>query len=200
MANEYASVGEVKQALELQGETFADPDITRALTAASRGLDQLLDRRFYLDTDSAQVRYFTADDGWVEITDLVVLTSMITDDNGDGTFDTTWTQNTDFVLEPLNAAADGEPWTKITPTASGRYTLPCHVRGVKVTGQFGWTAVPAGVKEATIILAARLLKRVREAPFGVVMIGADTAERLAKSDPDVMFLVGHYDRTKIAVA
>lgn len=198
--HEYASVGDVKQALELHGETFADPDITRALTAASRGLDKLLDRRFWLDDDNTQVRYYTAQDGWVEIDDLVDLTTFQTDDDGNGTFDTTWTENTHFVLEPLNAAADGEPWTRVKVTAAGSYGLPCHVRGIKVTGQFGWTDVPAGVKEATIILAARLLKRVREAPFGVVMIGTDSAERLARSDPDVMFLVGHYDRSTVAIA
>jgi hypothetical protein len=199
--NEYASVAEVKKTLELQGETFADADITRALTAASRGLDQLLDRRFWADTDATSVRYYTpVSCEWVEIDDLVTLTSVQTDGDGDGVFEDTWTQNTHFVVEPLNAAADSEPWTHLRVTARGSLGFPLNVRSVKVTGKFGWSSVPAGVNQATIILASKLVRRAREAPFGVVSIGLDSAMRIARSDPDVMFLVGDYDRTPVAIA
>jgi hypothetical protein len=61
---------------------------------------------------------------------------------------------------------------------------------VAVTGQFGWPAVPAQVIEATTILATRLLRRAREAPFGVVGLGIDgAAVRISRFDPDVGFLL-----------
>lgn len=198
MANEYASVGEVKSALELNGESFADPDITRALTAASRGLDNLTSRRFYPDTDATSIRYYSAEPGTtLVIDDLLTLTTLQTG-AGNGTFATTWTENTDFVLEPLNAAADSRPWEYLT--ATGIREWPCGARTVKLTGKFGWSEAPAGVKEATIILTAKLIRRVREAPFGVISIGLDSAMRIARSDPDVMFLVGDYIRSPVVIA
>lgn len=200
MANEYASVGDVKAAAMLEGETFADADIQRALTAASRGLDNLCSRRFYADADATQVRYYTPYDACtLSIDDLVTFTSLATDTAADGTFATSWTQNTDFVLEPLNAAADGRPYDRITLTGRG-HGFTDGVRSVKLTGKFGWSEVPAGVKEAAIILAVKIVKRVREAPFGVVAVGMDSAMRIARSDPDVMFLVGEYIKNPVVVA
>jgi hypothetical protein len=52
------------------------------------------------------------------------------------------------------------------------------------------------VQEATGLLATKLLRRVREAPFGIVALGIDPAAamRIAKVDPDVAFLLGPYTR------
>jgi len=202
MANEYAEVAELKATLELSGESFADDDIQLALTAASRGIDNACDRRFWLDTGSTNARYYTPDnENALAIDDLVVLTSLKTDPAGDGTFEQTWTVNTDFVLAPLNAAADGRPWNTVRPRSASRFYLPCVERSVEITGQFGWSAVPAEVKSATVILATKLMRRAREAPFGVVSIGLDGAAiHIARTDPDILFLLGEYMRNPIAVA
>jgi hypothetical protein len=95
------------------------------------------------------------------------------------------------VLEPLNAAEDGKPYTMLTHLAGG---WPATLRSVSVAGLWGWPAVPAPIKQATGILASRLLLRHREAPFGVVFSGAEVgvATRIARSDPDVMFLIDQY--------
>ena len=62
-----------------------------------------------------------------------------------------------------------------------------------MTGVFGWSEVPAPVKQATTIMATRLLRRAREAPFGVVGLGLDNAPvRIAKIDPDVAFLLNPF--------
>ena len=196
----YASLAEVKDTLELTGETFADPDIERALASASSGIDKLTERRFWLDADTSRVRYYTPDDpGVLRVDDLAVLTSLASSPAG-AAFTTAWVENTDFVLEPLNASADDEPWTTVRVHPSSGRALPCVPRSVKVTGQFGWPALPPGVKDATIILTSKLVRRVREAPFGVIMLGADVAMRIARSDPDVMFLIGPYMRYPVAIA
>lgn len=192
MANEYATVNELKATLELSGQSFADDDITLALTAASRAVDRHTRRRFWVDADADQVRYYTpADAAHLLIDDLVTLTALAGDDAGDGTFTESWTLNTDFVLEPLNAAADGEPYTAIRVHHNGsRYFRPGHVRSVRVTGKFGWAVVPDEVKQATKIVAAKLVKRAREAPFGVVGFGMDgAAVRIVGQDPDVIGLL-----------
>jgi hypothetical protein len=67
-----------------------------------------------------------------------------------------------------------------------------------VTGKFGWAAVPGAIVEAVTILATQLLRRAREAPFGVVAIGMDVGAvtRLAVTDPSVRFLVADYQRER----
>ena len=60
-----------------------------------------------------------------------------------------------------------------------------------MTGIFGWPAPPPEVVEATLIQSARVWKRGREAPFGVVDINIEGAGvRLqSKLDPDVELLL-----------
>ena len=198
MANEYATADEVKYALELHGSEHADNDITRALTAASRAIDNLCGRRFYADTDANQVRYFTPASGsYVQIDDLITLTSVTVAPYG-RTYDDTWVVDTDFMLEPLNAAADGRPYEAIRWRSTSRYYgWPYrYPRSVKVTGKFGWNTTPPEIKEATIMLASQLLKRVREAPFGIVGFGVDvgSAVRIGRFDPHITGLTGQYVR------
>lgn len=204
MTATYVSAVELKATLELSGETFADNDIDLAVSAASRSIDNLCGRRFWPDADATQVRYYTPEDrGCLNVDDLVELTSLKTDPGGDGTFDETWSLDTDFVLLPLNAATDGRPWMRIEAHPNGSYRMPVGFpRSVKITGKFGWTAVPDEIKLATTVLASKLMRRAREAPFGVVAFGLDSgaAMRIARSDPDVMGLISSFDRTAIAVA
>lgn len=197
MADLYVTSAAFKATLTLTGETFADADITVALEAASRGIDRLCRRRFYPDTDANQIRYYQPLNGTVYVDDLITLTALATDDYGYGAYTTTWTLNTDFTLAPDNAVADGEPWRTIETHPLGAHTFPnSYPRGVKVTGKFGWTAPPSQVVAATTILAARLMRRSREAPFGIVTVGIDTgtAMRIGQTDPEVPFLLAPYMR------
>src|SRR5262249_42740226 len=124
-----------------------------------------------------------------------------TDDDADAVFENTWTQNTDFVLEPLNAASDTEPWTAVRVQPYTSRIFYCWPRSLRVTGKFGWLTPPPAVKQATELLAARLLKRSREAPFGVVGLGLDEgAVRIPRLDPDVAALLGPYMRRRIFAA
>lgn len=204
MANEYATVSELKASLTLTGETFADPDVTLALTAASRAIDNYCNRFFYADANANVVRYYSAEHPRVlPINDLITLTSLAADVDGDGTFEQVWTENVHFVLEPLNAAVDGKPWIMVgVHPRGGRYFPTYQPRAVKVTGKFGWSAVPEPIKEATMVLASKLMRRVREAPFGVITAGLDegTAMRIASNDPDVKFLCASYRRDVAIIA
>ena len=189
----YITLEEFKYTAELTGFSFADGDIPNAIGAASRGIDEYCGRKFYTD---ATTRYYTpVEPGYLRIDDLVTLGTMTSDLDGDGVFEQTWTLNTDFVLEPLNAAADGKPYEEIRLHPAGSLRFSCYPRSVSVSGTFGWAATPAPVKEATTILASRLLRRAREAPFGVVGIGIDNAAvRIARTDPDVAFLLDPFIR------
>jgi hypothetical protein len=113
------------------------------------------------------------------------------DTDGDGTWETTWTNDTDFVLAPANAATDGFPWTEIRLKPQAGRRFPGYLHGIQVIGTFGWATTPGAVTQATAILAARFLKRARETPYGIVVVSGDgvTAARLGRIDPDVAFLL-----------
>lgn len=198
----YVELEQLKSTLSLQ-EGFADLDIRRAIRAASRGVDNECGRRFYPDEDALQVRYYDAIGGeLVLLDDLIELTEVATDASGAGAFTDVWTLNTDFVLGP--AAADGAtvPFESLRLHPYGEHRFPTQFpRAVRVTGRFGWVTVPAEVEQATVILANRLLKRAREAPFAVAGMGFDgAAVRIAREDPDVRFLIGPYVKTGLGLA
>lgn len=195
----YLELEEMRQALSQTG-TYADPSFRRAILAASRSIDNECGRRFWLDADANQVRYYTPSaTGLVFVDDLAVLTSLGVDQGGDGTFEETWVASTEYLAEPMNAVGDGRPYTRIVTPSYGTKSFALGSRSVKVTGQFGWPSVPDPIVQATSILAARLQKRERETPLGVAGTGFDGgAVRVPKVDPDVMQLIGPYVKHTIA--
>lgn len=199
-AAQYVELEQLKSTAELTGTTFADQDLQIAIAAASQGIEALCDRRFWLDTGTSNVRWYTPESLTVlPIDDLVTLTSLKIDRWGSGTFDETWTQNTEFVLEPYNAASQvpARPFESVRVRRYRNFLgFPLGVeRSVQVTGQFGWLTVPDAIQTATTMLATRLLKRMREAPFGVAAIGMDgAAVRIARTDPDIMAACDAFSR------
>lgn len=195
--SDYTDLATVKASLSLTGYTFADADISRQITAASRAVDGICDRRFWIDTSDV-TRYYTPTSArYVPIDDLAALTSLATDTSRDGTFATTWVTNTDFTLSPLTGPNRGFPSTGIALTPnSSRYFDVGWPRTIRVAGRFGWPAVPQDISTATEIIAVQLLRRIREAPFGIVAFGVDSASamRLTRSDPHLNMLLGPYTR------
>lgn len=199
MAEPYVTAEELKASVSMSGETYADADITLAVNAASKAIDELCRRRFWLDTDSTSVRYYTPlSYRLVEIDDAVDVVEVATG-LGDGSFGTVLVEGADYILKPINAAADGEPYTLLKSTRThGRFRSGVE-RSVRVTGQFGWEAVPDPIKLATSLLASRLVRRVREAPFGVLTVGLEgMAARIAYNDPDIGLMVNPYIRRLVA--
>lgn len=195
----YVELEEFKSTAELTGMSFADRDAQRVLVAASRAVDSITGTRFYPDADANQVRYYTADGrGIIEIDDLLTLTSLSSDYDGSGTFEETWTVNTDFTLEPLNAVLNGRPYDTIRIHPRSTYRFSRYPRSLRVTGKFGWTEAPEGVKTATTMIAARLLKEMREAPLGVIGLGLEgTAVRISRFMPGVEMALAPYTKSQV---
>lgn len=195
----YATLLELKGFVGIpSADTADDTTLTLALDAASLQVDHFCDRTFL--AGGVTTRLYTATDSdRVEIDPISTLTGLVvqTDENDDGTFETTWTINTDFRMEPANAAAAGEPWTRIVSLGTRWFPRLQYRPGVQVTASYGWPGgvAPAPVKNATLIQASRLWKR-KDAPFGVagsVEFGSEV-RLLAKLDPDVESLLRPYQR------
>ena len=197
----YVTLDALKVTLDISQTTW-DNDLNQSIEAASRAIDGCCNRRFYLDADDTSVRYYTPlKPMYLDIDDVTVLESVMTDTTGDGTFDATWTLNSDYDLAPYNAMADVEQWpyTCIEVRPYGSFTFQGIPRSVQVTGQFGWPAVPAGIIEGTTKLAERMFKVKREAPLGVLAF-QDMAIRVAKTDPNVYEPIARYLKKAVVVA
>lgn len=197
-AGDYTTLAIVKDALGLTVNTY-DTRLARHITSASRAIDDICDRRFYLDADALQVRYYTpTGTGPLFIDDLTTLGSVKVDSGYDGLYATTWTRGTEYTLEPGNAAADGWPFTRIKLRGRSGSVWYGDTNYVKVTGQFGWPSVPYPIAEATVIVTVKLFKRP-ETPFGIMTAGVEqaTAMRIASNDPDVRMLTHRYVRLAV---
>lgn len=189
ITNGYASLNELKARIAAT-DSGNDTVYEAVIEAASRQIDGYCGRRFYAATET---RYYTPDGGdLLDVDDLVSVTSLTADEDGDRTYERTWA-STDYDLEPYNAALEGKPYTQIRVTPRGNYAFVGTRRGVKIAGSFGWPAVPDAVNEACLLLAARLAKRP-SAPFGIDPSGGDMggAQRLPAMDPDVKQLLAAY--------
>lgn len=192
--NGYCLLTELKAPERLNiAVTTYDASIEGVIEAISRAIDNHCGRRFYLDASDA-TRYFTAELGdELYPGDLVSVTTLATDDDGNRVYETVWV-TTDFDLWPSNAVLDGEPYLTIQTTPQGNNTFPVGMkRGVKIIGKWGWPAVPKPVKEACILWSMRTYERYKT-PLGV---GATTAlgemqVKVPPPDPDVMMLLARY--------
>lgn len=195
----YVQVDTLKASLKLQNaDAGALADLLTAATAASRAVDTICDRRFYkLDASNDEVRYYTPTMPLtLMVDDLLGLTSVKADRDGDGTYELEWTRGQDFLLGPLNAQSDGHPWEWIRLRNGLGITLPLGVEaGVEVTGRFGWNAPPGDIVAATQIIAEKIFKRIRDNAFPVIGIGVDgAAVQIGRYDAEVQILLSNFDR------
>jgi hypothetical protein len=163
----YASLSEFKAAVGITDNTD-DTALQNVLDATDTLIDLYCDRKTGFGTAS-ETRFYTAEDyEYVLTDDLVSITTLQTDDDANGTYETTWTAGTDYVLAPRNAALDGFPYTEIDTSVTWPRNFPKDVYlGVRVVGVFGFPSVPAAVKQAEIIQAGAVWNS-RTAPFGVI--------------------------------
>ena len=191
ITNGYCTLAEVKAALRLTDSTD-DTLLENAIEGASRRVDGYTGRWFYKTSPTA-VGQFALDSYNVAVTDIANTTVIVkTDDDGNGTYETTWTQNTDYQLYPLSATLKGLPYNRIV--AVGAKSFPLFLSPskplIEVTAYWGWDAVPDDIREATILLAMRGFARLNAA-LGVVGF-ADMAIQVRAVDPDVRDLLNPY--------
>jgi len=194
IVNGYCTLAQLKAALRIT-DTLDNDLLEVAIESASREIDGYTERVFF--STSATRIYAPQNIYLVKTDDIVSVTSVKTSTDG-LTFDTTLA-STDYQLEPLNGIAGGlsTPFTQIR--AVGDYLWPAYSpqtifhleASVQVVGVFGWSAVPTAIKQATIILAMRLFKRL-DSPLGIAGFGDMGQMRVGRQDPDVEALIAPF--------
>ena len=207
VSNGYTQVEILQAAIDPSGQakwTVADVfNQELAIEAASRWIDEFTHTRFHT-TANDETRYYSAYATWQLWLpdDLLSITTLKSDDDDDGTYETTWT-TTDYVLLPSNASQKTKPYRSIEVSTRGTLSFPTRVRdGVQIVGKFGYSAAyglsaPAPIRQACLMLAHRLWKR-KDAVFGVAGsagIGVTTVAASIQADSDIQMLLNSgYDR------
>lgn len=206
LTNAYVTLDAVKDELG-RTDVANDTRIMAAINSASRQIDDYTGRRFWQDS-TVVAREFYADDALElqssvdAVLDISTTTGLIVklDDGDDGTFSTTLTINTDYVLTPANAADDGEPFTGIR-LVDGLYRFPnssSNRPGVQVTAKFGWASIPDPVVQACLIQSV-LLYKATDAALGGLSFGDGAFLRVRGGlNPIAQSLVDRYAFARVA--
>jgi len=192
------TANELKAFLNI-GDTVDDSLLIGAVAATDQWVTEYCGRSF-TTVETPTAKTFRPTDAYVLVVkDFWTLTGLVvkTDDDDDGTFETTWVIGTDFTVD----VDDDRPYGELV--AVGSRTFPVGHRwrrSVEVTAAWGWAEMPGPVKQASLIQAARIFKR-KDSPAGVLGGFADfTALRVSsRIDPDVADMLQPFRHPDIAV-
>jgi len=196
ITNGYIELSLLKSSLQIE-DNILDDFLELAIEGASRQIDATCERVFY--QSDAETRLFTPRDSYVvEIDDLRSVTSIKTSSDADGAFDITW-EPKDYQLEPLNSNAGGIDFPATHVRAVDDYLWPIdgEEATVQIVGDWGFDSVPAQIRQATLILAARLFER-RNSPLGIAGFSDIGAIRVSRFDADIENLIMPFKKVRMA--
>lgn len=198
ITNGYCTLAEIKARLDIPtADVTQDASLENRVETASRAIDGVTGDFFYQLSATAMVFDTTYPD-MLFVPSLLSVTALATDEDDDGTFETTWATG-DYTLEPATATAFGRPSWLIRRRDAGTRFFPVGWRRAQVTGTWGWPVVPDVINEACLILATRYSRRPT-LPFGLV--GSPELaplQLLPAVDPDVKALLTPFRRMFWAV-
>ena len=187
---DYVTAAIFKDAIKYEG-TDRDTEYGRVITAASRLFDRLTRREDSAFVAQTLTKTFDVAEGantvpWIP--SLQSVTTLKTDHNADGVYETAWTTS-DYRLYPL----DGPPYVKVeVRDGAGQYTFPTGQATVEIAGSWGvFATVPLDVQRAVILLAHRLVNRSKT-PEGIMGSLDQGFIQLRDLDPDVKAIAAYY--------
>ena len=194
----YPTTSLVKASLGIHsGTTSEDAYIEDAIDAAEDEINNFCDRTFVADGSATARVYQPSTNVLVYTDDFYTTTSLVVkqDDSNDGTYGTTLTITSDFIV-----VGNSAPFNCIRSVSSPFPRYTSNRPTVQVTAKWGYkTAVPAAVAQAALILSARLFQR-RSSPLGVMagVVNDFGPIRVSRIDPDIQRLLAGYRRIGVA--
>ena len=139
MVNSYARLSVVKSDYGISG-TSKDAELLRLIPDVSRAVDNEVRRRFYSEIAT---RYFDTTgkaDLWfpTPTPDVLTVTTLKVDEDGDGVYELTLTENTDFWLWPYNETPKMR--AIINPASGAISRFPNGRRRVELVGECGYSS------------------------------------------------------------
>lgn len=169
----YIGLDEFKDRLGID-DPADDSQAQIAIQSVCQWINDYTGRHFNRITET---RTFQPGNIWLqEIDDVVSVTAVRLDMDGDGVYELPLTQNVDYQLRlgdgqyNVNDTGIARPYKQLQIIQTGNwlpFTWPyTTLNRVQITGTWGWPAVPPPVTQAAFILAADIFK-MKDAPFGV---------------------------------
>jgi hypothetical protein len=194
----YTTTSLVKASLGIpSGTTSEDAYIEDAIDAAEDEINEYCNRTFVADGSATARVYQPSTNVLVYTDDFYTTTSLVVkqDDSNDGTYGTTLTITSDFIV-----VGNSAPFNCIRSVSSPFPRYTSNRPTVQVTAKWGYkTAVPAAVAQAALILSARLFQR-RSSPLGIAagIVNDFGPIRITRQDPDIQRLLAGYRRIGVA--
>lgn len=195
ITNGYITLAELKNYLKID-DSVEDTLLEQIIEAASRSIDKIANRRFYLDANTSARTYYVNNPMIAIIDDIGTATGLVVkvDPNDSGIYQSTLTITKDFVLQPTNAFAKGRPVTTIQLTGFSGWGFPLDYRPqLEVTAKWGWPSVPDDIAQACYILSADYYKR-KDSVGGVLGLSEMGAIRMSPLGRDIASIVRAYRR------
>lgn len=197
----YATLPELKTRLGITDE-MDDVALTAALATASRNVEKYTGRQFNLAEEATARHFHRAAAHRVEVDDIATTDGLVVavDTTGDGSYAATVAASA-YLPEPVDGVVDGEagwPFSELTLLSGAWPASSTRRPPIRVTAQWGWPAVPPGVKEATIVIAIETAK-LKEAPFGAAGFGEFGLVRV-RDNPLARRMIDPYRRHPVKVA
>jgi len=176
--------------------------IEQAIEAASRTIDRIANRRFFIDATATARLYRTTDFYTLYVDDIGSTSGLAVafDSAGNGTYTDVLVNNVDYILDPVTAPQKERPFTQVTLVGSTTFPLPINRRPqVQVTAKYGWYlgTPPDDVVEACLILSADYVKRASSVG-GVLGLSELGAIRMSPLGRDISAIVRAYRREVVA--
>lgn len=155
----YATLDDYKAMRAATRDGKGDPEILDALEVAAADIDEWCQRSFTVATGTESAKtYMQSVTGRVLVDDFANTTDLAVTDDGSAL-----TLGTDYYVDTPKL---GHPYYRLlfSPT---RWTCPSWEPVLSVSADWGWSAVPAQVKRANVLLAADIM-RAGSADFGAV--------------------------------
>lgn len=140
--NNLARLSHVKSDVAGVTGTTSDAVYERLIERVSREFEAECGRHFYAysGTRYYQGRSMRSPARLLLPHDLISVSSLLVDEDGDDTYELTLAANTDYWLGPYEAAERGEPYwyIELNPNGTQLGSWPRHPRAVKLAGLFGY--------------------------------------------------------------
>jgi hypothetical protein len=191
ITNGYCTLAEVKAACRIT-DALSDTLLENVIEGASRRIDGYCGRFFYQVANTA-ISFYTNNEFKVLLPDIASANITVkTDDNGDGTFETTWSAG-QYRLEPTDVVLQTRPYYRLVTTGIRTFPIFSYppMPGLQVTATWGWPSIPDDVREACILLSMRMFSRYNS-PLGVAGFGDMGAITVRAVDPDIRDLLNPY--------
>jgi hypothetical protein len=188
----YLTVEQVKAYCRNELPTEDDEWFAAACDAAEAALDHSCQRRFEVadSTPSARAYVPHRDVSILRIHDAVEVTTVT--ENG-----TTVTPSR-YQLEPVNGltiAGEPRPYDQIRLLEADWWYTDFGRATISVTARWGWSAIPARIEQAALIIAKEIITNRDEVKLGLIGF-SDVGGVVARTNPIVRETVAHYRRVE----